>query len=89
MKAPDKIYLNYPKGEMDSDIATWDTKTFDDCENTCYIRKDYLLEWLDKELNELYELLPDASNENPSQMELRYLGQYMQTEKLIDELNEI
>lgn len=44
-----------------------------------YIRKDTLLEYLDKELDSLCELLPDASN----------LGQYMQTKKLFDKLNEM
>lgn len=81
MKAPDKIYT--------TPVGTFDTKPIPDLQDNIYICKDYLLEWLDKELDRLYELLPDASNENPSQMELRYLGQYMQTEKLIDKLNEL
>lgn len=51
MSAPNKIYLNYPKEKMDSDIATWDTKTFADCKNIEYIRKDYLLEWAKGEQN--------------------------------------
>lgn len=48
MKAPDKIYLNIPKQELEAplDSTTWDTKEFDDCINVEYIRKDALLDWL-------------------------------------------
>jgi hypothetical protein len=77
---PNKIYIQ--EGAI---LRT--EKTYDN--DVCYIRKEALLEWLNKELDRLYELLPDASNDNPSQIELRHLGQYMQTEKLIDKLNEI
>lgn len=85
MKAPDKIYVSH----LIYDTWQYTTPNPDDETEVEYIRKDALMEYLDKELDRLYELLPDASNENPSQMELRYLGQYMQTEKLIDELNEL
>lgn len=44
MKAPDKIYLNAPKIQPELDNTTWDTKTYADCENVEYIRKDALLE---------------------------------------------
>ena len=44
MKAPDKIYLNTPKIQPELDNTTWDTKTYADCENVEYIRKDALLE---------------------------------------------
>lgn len=88
MKAPDKLYLwETPIVNGGYDPA-WHNNSFNDSD-VCYIRKDALLERLDKELDRLYELLPDASNENPSQMELRYLGQYMQTEILFDKLNSL
>lgn len=51
--------------------------------------REKLLEWLKKELERLWEIIPDADNENPAQMELRYLGEYMATERLIDEINEM
>ena len=37
---PDKIYLNTPKIQPELDNTTWDTKTYADCENVEYIRKD-------------------------------------------------
>lgn len=43
---PDKIYLNIPKIQPELDNTTWDTKTYADCENVEYIRKDALMEWL-------------------------------------------
>ena len=56
MKAPDKIYLNIPKQELEAplDSTTWDTKEFDNCINVEYIRKDTILELLqnrNKEIN--------------------------------------
>ena len=86
MKAPDKIYIDdlAVVNDCGTKVSVEPLPNFSE-----YIRKDYLLEWADKELDRLYELLPDASNDNPSQIELRHLGQYMQTEKLIDKLNEI
>lgn len=80
---PDKIYC----GNNGHGNLSFSSSPFDSASE--YIRKDALLEWAEKELDRLYELIPDASNENPSQMELRYLGQYMQTEILIDKLNEL
>jgi hypothetical protein len=44
--------------------------------------KDKLLKWVEAEMERLWELLPDADNDNPTEMELRYLGQYMQMESL-------
>lgn len=85
MNAPDKIYLV----ETTRIIDEWRRKPSQYARNIEYIRKEALLEWAEKELDRLYELIPDASNENPSQMELRYLGQYMQTEILIDKLNSL
>lgn len=55
-----------------------------------YIRKEALIEWAEKELERLYELIPDAhkvENETATPMEMRYLGQYMQMESVIDKLN--
>lgn len=86
MKAPDKIYIDdlAVVNECSTKASVKPLPNFSE-----YIRKDYLLEWLDKELDRLYELLPDASNENPSEIESRHLGQYLQTEKLIDKLNQM
>lgn len=89
MKAdiPDKILISRGEdGRIHHSYWTTDQQLVP-FEDTIYIRKDALLEWANKELDRLYELLPDASNENPSQMELRYLGQYMQMETLIDKIN--
>ncbi len=44
MKAPDKIYIQTNKGEAFS--SKWTTIPFRDFENTEYISKDALLEWL-------------------------------------------
>jgi len=46
MKAPDKIYIQTHKGETIS--SKWTTIPFRDFENTEYIRKDALIEWLRK-----------------------------------------
>lgn len=54
-----------------------------------YIRKDALIEWINAQQEKLWELLPDADNDNPTQMELRYLGQYMQLEAMEDKINEM
>lgn len=58
-------------------------------DTVCYINKEKLLRMLDEELTKLYELLPDADKENPTEMELRYLGQYMQTEIIYDKIKEL
>lgn len=52
MKAPDKIYLNIPKQELEAplDSTTLDTKEFDGCINIEYIRKDALLDWAKEQL---------------------------------------
>lgn len=81
MKAPDKIYV--------TPVRTWDTKHIPDLQDNIYINKDALLDYLQKELDRLWELIPDASNETPTQMEMRYLGEYMATERLIDEIKEL
>ena len=72
----DKLYVN-PYG--------WNSKPSrsDEVE---YISKDALLDYLQKELERLWELIPDADNETPTRMEMRYLGEYMATERLIDEI---
>ena len=46
MKAPDKIYIQTNAGEAIS--SKWTTIPFRDFENTEYIRKDVLLEKLEK-----------------------------------------
>ena len=47
MKAPDKIYIQTNVGETLS--SKWTTIPFRDFENTEYIRKEALLEWLENE----------------------------------------
>lgn len=46
MIAPDKIYIQTNAGEAFS--SKWTTIPFRDFENTEYIRKDALMEWLGK-----------------------------------------
>lgn len=80
MKAPEKIYT-------DNRGVYAELPIFSQADaNVEYIHKDALLEWVESEMNRLWELLPDADNPNPTQMELRYLGQYMQMEALEDKL---
>ena len=83
MNAPDKIYL-WRTGDYIS--KGWKQKQKNINHEIEYIRKDALLDYLQKELERLWELIPDASNEAPTQMEMRYLGEYMATERLIDEI---
>lgn len=80
---PTKIYFTI----LDMGSGYVYTPSLDDNGGTEYIRKDALMEWVESEMNRLWELLPDADNPNPTQMELRYLGQYMQMEALEDKLN--
>ena len=82
INAPNKLYISRLIYE------TWQYHVPDPDDNTQveYIRKDALLDYLQKELERLWELIPDASNEAPTQMEMRYLGEYMATERLIDEI---
>ncbi len=84
---PDKIYIgtvtlssNAPSEEHL--LSDWHLKPNTKVANVEYIRKDVLMEWIKSEMERLWELLPDADNPNPTQMELRYLGQYMQMESL-------
>ena len=91
MKAPNKIYIPfYPNYDgIDTHLSDewFEGKAIDHVEGWKeYIHKDALMEWVEKEIERLYELLPDADNPNPTQMELRYLGQYMQMEALEDKL---
>lgn len=83
MKAPEKIYL----GIQDLGSGYVYDLSLDNNGEPEYIRKDALMEWVESEMERLWELLPDADNPNPTQMELRYLGQYMQMEALEDKLN--
>ena len=46
MKAPDKIYIQTNKGEEFS--SKWTTLPFKNFENTEYLRKEALLEWINK-----------------------------------------
>lgn len=88
MKAPDKIYLLKVELEERWPGIT-EASELEPKKEVCYIRKDALLEWIKSEMERLWELLPDADNPDPTQMELRYLGQYMQMEALEDKLNEM
>jgi hypothetical protein len=58
MDAPDKIYIQTHKGETLS--SKWTTIPFRDFENEEYIRKDALLEWLEKKVPLSYGLATDA-----------------------------
>ena len=83
MKTPDKIFIDIEYPREPYGIRK------EDSNDVCYIRKDALLDYFQKELERLWELIPDASNETPTQMEMRYLGEYMATERLIDEIKEL
>ena len=83
MKAPDKIFVPTRFRLVDA-LRVRENDTDEE-----YIRKDALMEWIKSEMERLWELLPDADNPDPTQMELRYLGQYMQMEALEDKLNEM
>lgn len=90
MNAPDKIYLEKDKETEKIDFRWGDRPVVHSAyEHIEYIRKDALLDYLQKELERLWELIPDASNEAPTQMEMRYLGEYMATERLIDEIKSL
>ena len=78
MEAPDKIYI--------PTILAANSVVYKKEGSIEYIRKDALLDYFQKELERLWELIPDASNEAPTQMEIRYLGEYVATERLIDEI---
>lgn len=86
MIIPEKVFIPYDSGAeyLSHKYYLGQTPTM---ENVEYIRKDTLLKWVESEMNRLWKLLPDADNPNPTQMELRYLGQYMQMETLEDKLN--
>ena len=84
---PDKIYI-YRSEKMVG--FTWNSKESKEFGNIEYIRKDALLEWANAKLERLWELVPDydkVENETATPMEMRYLGQYMQMESVIDKLN--
>ena len=50
MKAPNKIYLNVSKEYAETsdalEVATWDTKEWEDCVNIQYLDKELVLEKL-------------------------------------------
>ena len=86
---PDKIYV--PQNISRSDVTSLSFPD-DKGRGIEYIRKDALLKWAEKELERLWELVPDSDkveNETATPMEMRYLGQYMQMESVIDKLNEM
>ena len=84
---PDKIYVADAMRTGSRLFGLWTDKDHRDTPYCQYIRKEALLDWVKKEMERLWELLPDSDNDNPTQMELRYLGQYMQMESLEDKLN--
>ena len=73
MKAPDKIYIQTNKGEAFS--SKWTTIPFRDFENTEYIRKDTLMEFVNKKLQESADRLDFHANQAYAE--------------LIDKLNEM
>lgn len=75
--APDKIYLNTPKIQPELDNTTCDTKTYANCENVEYIRKEALLEWA-KNLKDRWEE-PPMSRHSP--------GCVFMLEQVINKLN--
>ena len=86
---PDRIYIFYDGDERWYDVKEWEGRTPPPA-NVEYIRKDAILEWAENELERLYELIPAAhkvEDETATPMEMRYLGQYMQMESVIDKLN--
>lgn len=95
---PDKIYIPIIEEDGKRLLCTnwWETDTSSRNayinETIPYIRKDVLLKWAEKELERLYELIPDAhkvEDETATSIEVRYLGQYMQMESVINKLNEM
>lgn len=60
MKAPDKIYIQTNAGEAFS--SKWTTIPFRDFENTEYIRKEALLEFVNKKLQESADRLDFHAN---------------------------
>ena len=89
MKTPDKIYVHTG---AHLGLLTLTTIPVDAPGEQEYIRKDALLEWANAKLERLWELVPDSDkveNETATPMEMRYLGQYMQMESVIDKLNEM
>lgn len=88
---PDTIYL--PKKEIIERLP-WIAEPYKDDPfwDEVYIRKDALLKWAKEKLERLYELIPDAhkvEDETATPMEMRYLGQYMQMESVIDKINKM
>ena len=93
METPDKIYL-HGYDFSDKPVKSWSERPVNgmkghEATNVEYICKDALIEYLQKEMERLWEIIPDASNDAPTQMEMRYLGEYMATERLIDEIKEL
>lgn len=74
MKVPEKIYITTHNGETIS--SKWTTIPFRDFENTAYIRKDALIEWLENKIK-----VPDVSFING----LTYLAY----QDVIEHLNEM
>lgn len=58
MKAPDKVYIQTYAGETIS--SKWTTVPFRDFENTEYIRKDALIEWLENKVSLSYGVATDT-----------------------------
>ncbi len=99
---PDKIYLNTPKIQPELDNTTWDTKTYADCENVEYVRKDVVDEMVKSAEDhaffagqeKLREKLLEWAKEHKCVIETHgderdaYLrGEYSVLNSLIDKLN--
>ena len=74
---PDKIYL--PKEELE-ERKPWIETTYDPNWDVCYIRKDALLEWVNKRLEE-FRHIAEISNDVAAD------GEVDAFEELIDKLN--
>lgn len=86
---PDKIYVGI--NDLGSGYSV-DISLSPEERHSEYIRKDALLEWTETELERLYALIPDASKVEDgiaTPIEMRFLGQYMQMESIIDKINSL
>lgn len=77
MKAPDKIYL--PKEEIE-ERKPWIETAYDPNWDECYIRKDALIEWVNRRLKE-FRHIAEISNDVAAD------GEVDAFEELIDKLN--
>ena len=77
MKSPDKIFIQTYAGEAFS--SKWTTIPFKEFENTEYIRKDALLEYIDK-------MLQSHGKNIPEPLTLVYITAYLEMKVKIESL---